>query len=335
MTDTTTQDPVPFFTEYGKHSSPVVRSLAYVACRGNEGVMGSTDCVVRATPTPSGNVTVDIGSYAILCRATGQANQMYVGRNLSQASVAIPATDATGPKSYLVIIRVENPYLPGEQWGYPNVPEDGPYVFTRVVGDGVTTATRKVTDLGNSWSAITLARVDVPASTGAITQSMITDLRPDTGFGGASGGVAASPQVSVYSTDKQMTTSEQLTSSSFVTWPTQAQWSVPVPPWATNAEITAAFNGCVCSTANFLGEIYGQFDGQQTNSLYILFYCSGTADTTNHLTLSKTMTIPTSMRGTTQPMSFKARRLSGSGKLSVVNGSVVTLRITFTQQLST
>lgn len=335
MVDATTHDPVPFFVEYGKHSSPLVRSLAYVACRGNEGVMGSTDCVVRATGTPSGSVTVDPGAYAILCRATGQNRQMYVGRNLTQATVNVPATDSTGPKSYLVCVRVENPFLPGEQWSYPSDPQDGPYIFTRVVGDGVTTSSKTISDLGNTWSAIALARVDVPVSTGAITQSMITDLRPNTGFGGASGGPAASPQVSVYSNSITMTTSEQLTSSSYVTWPTQAQWNVPVPAWATNADVEATFNGAVCSTATFTGEIYGQFDGQVTNSLAIITYCSATVDTTNHLSLLKTMAIPASMRGTTQPMLFKARRTAGSGKLSVVNGSVVNLRITFTQQLTT
>lgn len=91
--------------------------------------------------------------------------------------VAIAATGSAGGRSDLIVAQVEDPNMAGEPWQTPTNPAVGPYIFTRVIPN-VPAGTTSLRPLGYSGrSAIVLARVDLPASTGTVTASMITDLR--------------------------------------------------------------------------------------------------------------------------------------------------------------
>jgi hypothetical protein len=107
--------------------------------------------------------------------AAGGGDQSYAARMPTVDQVGIEPTTVDGGRSDLIIARVEDPFG-GETWPTPEDPEVGPYVFTRVIPD-VPPGTTSILDVDGDSTAITLARVDVPAATSAITAAMVTDLR--------------------------------------------------------------------------------------------------------------------------------------------------------------
>lgn len=182
-------EPVPWAIGGGAQmSATVARLLAYLGGGGEtEGVAAPTSCAVAAMPTPGASVRVAPGPYLIRNRALAGDYQDYVGMVRSQDVVNVTATSSAGPRSDLVVIRVENPFISGEPWQVPTDVANGPYVFTRVI-ENVPADTTSVHALNLGYTAITLARIDIPASTATITDAMITDLRtvvnPGTGTGG-------------------------------------------------------------------------------------------------------------------------------------------------------
>lgn len=287
-------DSVPWFTEGGaEHTSEVARLLAYAAFGGAEGIVGSGDLQVRALTSPGAAVRVTTGACAILNRAPGATYQAYAGRMPTSDQVSIASTGVSA-RSDLIIARVENPYSAGEPWPNPSNPKVGPYIYTRVIS-GVPKTTTSVRQVRANDSAITLARIDIPANTSSITQAMIKDLREmgrprrerrlytaspsgDENWAGNSGGA-------------------------WVKWPPSARWSVEVPSWATKVRIvmniagTQVLDGGVwCANAWQLGSsIMGQSvqidTGQPDGSQRV------------HMICADTRAIPSSMRGTVQQLS--------------------------------
>lgn len=174
-----TWDSVPWFIGGGaQHSPEVARLLAYAATNGAEGVVSPGDLKVAPLDVPGASVRVLAGACLVPNRAAGGIAQTYVGRNPSQDVVAIGATGSGAGRSDLVVARVEDPFMAGEPWDDPADPITGPYIFTRVISN-VPAGTTRLQDVpGHAGeSGIALARIDVPANTGAITTGMIKDLR--------------------------------------------------------------------------------------------------------------------------------------------------------------
>lgn len=170
-------DGVPWFVGGGaEHSPEVARLLSYAAFGGAEGIVGTGDLRVTEQDVPDDTVRVLPGACAILNRASAQEYQAYAARLPSADDVEISPTDSSGGRSDLIVARVEDPYLSGEPWDEPSDPAAGPYVYTRVVSN-VPDTTTSLQEVNPGESGIALARIDIPASTGTIEQSMITDLR--------------------------------------------------------------------------------------------------------------------------------------------------------------
>lgn len=226
-------DPVPWMVGGGaQHSANVGRNVAYAAFGGNEGVVNAADCEVRERTVPDGSVRVLPGTLAIKSRATGARDEMYVGRLPSTDTVAIAPTDFTGPRSDLIVARVEDPNEPGVVYPVPATPASGPYIYTRVIS-GVPAGTTTAAQAGGARTEIALARIDIPPSTGTITQAMIADLR-----------VLSQPRK-----DRNLVvvapTAESLLpkDSAYHAWPAAALTTLAVPSWATHLRASVLVGG--------------------------------------------------------------------------------------------
>lgn len=251
-------DSVPYFVEGGaEHSAEVMRTLAYAIFGGQEGILERLDFAVRELDTPGTAVQVWPGVAPILNRAPGAFSQMYVGRMPTATQVNITPTDSSGGRSDLVIARVENPLDGSGLWSPPSDATTGPYIFIRVI-EGVPAGTKSLTQLSNigPFSAVPLARIDIPASTGTVTDDMITDLRtivnPATGLGPAPNGPGAE-KLWTEASHSTTTTTLAKTQTAYQNFPAEANWTVNVPEWATAVDIL----GGVLNTKVETGDVWG------------------------------------------------------------------------------
>lgn len=223
---------VPLFiaNDTADHGGPVSRALVYAAYRGIEGVLGSTDFRVQETGTPGGSVDILPGVYAALARGPSQDLQSYSGAALTTTNLTIPATDSSGSRSDLIIVNVEDPNDGTGQWSTPSDAVNGPYEHIRRV-DNVPSGTTSVHDLSGSIgtrNAVTLARIDLPSSTGTVTNSEITDLRE----------LAAPLTLPVQrTTDGPSTTEEVILGSGYQPVPSTGSITVRVPPYAVMMDV--------------------------------------------------------------------------------------------------
>ncbi|MFF8575557.1 hypothetical protein ACF06L_30500 [Streptomyces sp. NPDC015408] len=171
-----TWDGIPWFVEGTAASEETLRLVVDAAMGGGEGVVGPADLLVTALDAPSGAVQLGPGAMIAKRRAAlGGGSQSYAARMPTVEQVDVAPTTVDGPRSDLVIARAEDPYG-GETWPAPEDPAVGPYVFTRVIPD-VPVGTTSVREVDPDSTAVTLARIDMPAGTTTTTSGMITDLR--------------------------------------------------------------------------------------------------------------------------------------------------------------
>lgn len=165
----------PWFIEGALHSAQVARNLTFTILNGVQGYIAPGDLTVSELAVPGTSVRVAPGTVAVTTQ--GLADEMYLGRLPVEEEVAIEATDATGARSDLICARVVNPEYEAPPGGWPSIdPDAGPFMLTWVI-PGVPSNTTSVEEIDPNMSAVALARVDIPLSTGTITQDMIVDLR--------------------------------------------------------------------------------------------------------------------------------------------------------------
>ncbi|MGY1502895.1 hypothetical protein ACW4TU_41075 [Streptomyces sp. QTS52] len=251
-----TWDGIPWFIEGTTASEETLRLVVEAAVCGGEGIVGPADLLVTALEAPAGAVQVGAGALVARRRAAaGGGAQSYAARLPTAEQVVIEATGVDGPRTDLIVARVEDPYG-GETWPEPEDPTVGPYVFTRVISD-VPPGTTSVLDIAPDSTAITLARVDVPASTSAVTAGMVTDLRqmarPRTQtvrrylFGAWTPPDDVGPVTDVWEV-----------------FPLGATWAERVPPWATHVSVHAHIAGLLHpDTAEAYGQVRVAFGEQR------------------------------------------------------------------------
>lgn len=318
-------DSVPWFTEGGaEHSSEVARLLAYAAFAGAEGIIGNSDLQVKALSTPGSSVQVTTGACAILNRAAGAKYQAYAARLPSADTVNVAATGATA-RSDLVIARIENPYSYGETWNQPADPAVGPYVFTRIIS-GVPNTTKRVKQVRPGDSAITLARIDIPANTSTITQSMIKDLRE-----------MANPRRRrvVRALRGTWDTPDEVGNTKYPSWeefPNGARWDIEVPEWATSATIMATWAQLDQRNAkDSYGRLRVAFGSVVTPETR--FHNDYTGNAQRHTFVGGgTVSIPSSMRGNVYDAVLEGCGESGyTGVLEADGGAAVFLDVEFVE----
>lgn len=218
-------DPTPWFVGGGAHHSPAVaRLLAYAGTSGQEGVVGPADFKVSPLGSPGASVTLAAGAAVILNRSAGGQQQSYVMRAPTSTSVGVAATGAS-PRSDLVVLRVEDPEF--SPWQVPTDPVAAQYVFPRII-QGVPANTTDAGSLNLGYSALAVARLDIPANTSAITSGMIKDVRRLTQPGSRREVLAGKSSIE----------NQDQTASTYQIFPSYGP-TVSVPRWATHAIVQA------------------------------------------------------------------------------------------------
>lgn len=323
---------VPWMIEGGaKHTVQVARNLSFLAAGGSEGVVQPNNLQVRELAIPGTSVRVAPGTAAILNRAAGAQDEAYVMRVGAQETVDVPPTDSTGGRSDMVVARVKNPWASGETWPDPADPAVGPYADLALISD-VPPNARTVADLGLSadHTMLPLARLDIPASTGTITQDMIVDLRR-----------LVAPRreqiVRIHNlTDGAV--GAALTNTSYEMWPRQANWDIEIPEWAVRAQVQAniAGYGIVEEESGIGGNVLGGFRtrlGSMTSDPVEYNYSApaglGWLDAGASFVAADHY-LDRSVRGTTQNLSFEGRYVSGTNThLETRAGTVVAFTVIF------
>jgi hypothetical protein len=271
------------------------------------------------------------GTCAIKNRADTARDEMFVGRLYGEADkVTLPATDSSGGKSYLIVARVENPYE-GDSYDPPEDPAKGPYIFTRVLGpqDGVTSTTTDAAALGLPDSMIALARIDLPASTGAITQGMIIDLRKLARVLTQHDYVVIAP-----------TSTSAVSSTAYTKWGgAEVQLVTTVPAWATHVKLRAIVGGATHGGSG-ASNVYGKLRVKLTSGTTTLtsedtsynLSAPGGADQSTVMFGSQPLAIPSGMLGKSVSITLEGNRSSGSSTgdtLSMTSGAMLSIEADF------
>lgn len=326
-----------------RHLAAQQRLLAYNAMEGQEGVMGSDHLAVMDLATPAGGIQVMPGAYSVLARHLGGAFEAYVGKLSEAETVSVSPTTSGGSRTDLVILRIENPYVSGSgSWAQPADPIDGPYAHIRVI-EGVPANTNHVSAHNNTWSAITLARITRPASTGIVDQSHITDLRSLAKLGEQRIIIIESPPAEPPPIAQQYWTEstpiadgDQLlkTEVVFTNFPNLASWQVPVPAWAQGMDINIILNPEI--DGSVVGEFRLTVAGDPANSVptdYNFNYTGGPGPERHVIMIGGTESLGANVRGKIVNMRLQARSTgndpSHPGKLMCNAGTRVNVWINF------
>lgn len=156
-----------------EHQVEVARQQTFDATGGAEGVSRPGNLKVQPLSVPGTKVRVAPGGALLVNRYPGGDGQSYTVRNDAQVEVDVSATGSGGRRSDLVVARVLDPQYEGQP---PTDPDDFDYARVEVI-QGVSSSTKTARDLNLNYPAIALARIDLPASTGTVQSSHITDLR--------------------------------------------------------------------------------------------------------------------------------------------------------------
>lgn len=315
-------DQVPWAISGSQLDAFVMRELANIATRDTEGIQLPGNCKVSATGTPSGQVSIAAGG--LIVRNRQAAGQSYVGYAPSSTLVSIAPTAGAG-RSDLVVATVRDPdFAPWSPYTDPTDILFGPYFYPEVIS-GVSSSTTTFAATGLTYSALALARIDIPAGTTNITNAMITDLRE-----------LAQPRASeAYDIQTVSSTQNILTSdTTYKDFPTNPL-SVKVPKWATHAQVIITLNQVRCDNdadANFRVNFGG------TTGPNVLFSFDKpafvTSDYEGTLVQVYAEINVTSMQGTTVTVKPQGQRVAGpTGNMRMTAQDFVAFQINFSERV--
>lgn len=314
-----------------EHSVEVARLLAYAATSGAEGVVEPASLRVTAQSTPNGTVSVRPGAALILNRYAGGGQQTYVLRNASATSVTIPATGAGGGRTDAIIARVLDPQ-------YEGAAPSNPVTFNYARLERIASVPSSLTDikqLNLTYPAVLLARVQIPASTGTITNGMITDLRK-----------VAIPRRETVLRTYNLTSGEGHALGNKGTYPTQSTWPLEsanamadfeIPAWATRVKVVVTWAGVKVPPGSVVGWVWAQI-GANANADRIITqavkYDSPNSTNTQRTTLvaADEKYVPAGLRGTSQklyPSGNVLSESSASARLTSDSGTAVVVQLEF------
>lgn len=313
-----TWDPTPWFIGGGAvHSPEVTRTLPYAALGGKEGIIVPGDLKVTALPVPGPQIRVAPGVAAILAKASGGSRQTYIARNPTDDVKDIAPTGSSS-RADLIVAQIMDPFMQGESWPQPEDPTAAAYVRTYVVPNVAPNATT----VPAGMTGIPLARLNIPASTGTITNSMVTDLRQ-----------LVAPRSSTYQQFVRVPGQWDLAASTTVPWPLQTSVDVVVPPWATHATMTGWLTGIKVTGATS-GYLYAAVNGKNFNAGFRYDETAANASRSNYVVAGKVelAAIPATP-GSTASFSVLGIRSGGTGALRCDStGSTLLWDITFTEE---
>lgn len=284
--------PVPIATLGAEHSAQQFRMMIKDLARDNQGVTTGSDLKVTALATPGAGVQVGDGS-AVIAGKVSPVQGYYNAYNIGSDTVDIAATGSTG-RSDMLVLRVEDPEYEGTR-----DPAVDPIVFFEVIPNVSSTAT--VPPAG--YSAVPLARIDIPASTATITNAMIKDLRQ----------VANPRRERVLAPYYYSGIIQEIsgTSTTWMSFPNLVLANLAIPSWAATAKIVFSATNLTLRNGNVFAGF--RFMLGTTEAAQVVWIDDNQGDTyRRHYvemveTIDLTTTAGAAMRGTTQPIRSRMR----------------------------
>jgi hypothetical protein len=218
---------VAFFTGGGAEHDATQTRLTLLG-DGSEGIIGGGSCKVRQLATAGAAVLIGDGALRIKGRVRPWQGS-YADYNIGDEQVAVPANDTANTRYDLLVVRVEDPQFEGTR-----DPLISDIIFPELI-TGVPAGTKTLAQAGRGgYSAIPLARLEIPATTSAVTNAMIVDLR-----------FLAAPRKEreVYRFDFATDDSLNIDEPADERFPQDAFWDIPIPPWATKAKMHGYVSG--------------------------------------------------------------------------------------------
>lgn len=305
-----------------EHTPESARRLVYASTGGAEGVGGANDLKVLPLAVPGAGARVVIGSGLIKSNYVGGETQTYMGTVYTQETVSIAATGSGAGRSDLIIMRVEDPFAAGSPWDTPTPIETSPYIHIRVIS-GVPAGTTRVQDVPGraTDTALTLARIDLPASTATVTEAMITDLRS-----------LAQPRTKTFRhRENAPATNSDMSSDTAVQWPPVGVW-VNIPEWATHVWLNGEVSGAIALSAASSGDLWLRFGPTLTTQITPYNEQGGFGSRLSYPVGSK-IAIPEALRGTSVQVVPFAKRNAGTGSLRSYWGTVLELDLLWVEEV--
>lgn len=228
-----------------EHTPEAARRALYASTSGAEGVGGVSDLRVLPLSVPGQGVRVTVGSALIPSRYVGGGTQTYMGTVTSQETVDITPTGSGQTRHDLIVMVIEDPFAAGSTYSPPPTEEipNAPYAHIRVIS-GVPANTTRVQNIGAyaNLTALTLARITLPPSTGTVQSGMITDLR-EVAQPRRSEVVFARPRIAADDTAQRYLTATYASGGEFFPGGggSPNEFQVDIPRWATRMVIDASW----------------------------------------------------------------------------------------------
>ncbi|MFK8851262.1 hypothetical protein [Streptomyces sp. Ac-502] len=309
----------PIAVTGGEHTAQMFRMMVRDLSRANEGITEGDHLKVTALSTPGAGVQVADGSATIIGRVS-PVQGSYNTYNIGSATVGITATGGT-TRSDMVVLRVEDPEYEGSK-----NPSQCAYfdVIPNVSSSAVT--------VPSGYSAIPLARIDIPASTATITNSMIVDLRK-----------VANPRRERILLPYYYPTSLVQISGTSETWqtfpalgsatPPGSMVKVAIPAWAATAKVIFAATNLYLSD----GYVFGGFRfklGSVEAAEWVSIDDNASGVRRAYIEMIETIDLTTTagaaMRGTTQSLFSRMRtRSTNAGKIGVDGATTFKVDVEF------
>lgn len=312
----------PMAVTGGEHTSQMFRMMIRDLARGNQGITEGSHLKVSALSTPGAGVQVADGS-GIIKGVVSAVQGHYTAYNIGADTVPIGATGGT-PRSDMLILRVQDPAYEGSL-------DPSACASFEVVPNVSSSATT----VPSGYSAIPLARIDIPASTATITNAMIKDLRKVANpriERHVEAFYAADPLVEISGTSETWKTHPSLPSAS----PAGEMFEVAIPAWAAKAKVIFSVDGLRLADGNVWGGFRFMLGTKEAAQWVSIDDNQGSAARRVPVrmaeTISLTDTAGAAMRGTTQSLFSRMRtRSSNAGKIGVDATTTFILDIEFTE----
>ena len=241
----------PYAIDGARTTSALARLAAYTTGGGRSGVAKPDSLKVLPLEVPGNGLRITAGGATILNHYQANPDQVYVVSN--PGIHVVPAASMPAPRPttahYLVCIVVGDTEF--NQAGHPFMPttldpgDAATFEYVRIVLVPCAANTSSFEELGLSYPAYALARIEVPPNTSTITAAMITNLR-----------TLAQPRQDRQVIMGTLPPNEGLGDYPSERWPSW-QPVVYVPPWATRAMMMTTLSGIVVID----GETHGGLRG--------------------------------------------------------------------------
>ncbi|MFD6534947.1 hypothetical protein [Streptomyces goshikiensis] len=288
----------PLLTNGATHSAQTFRMMVKDLARGAEGVTEGGDLKVAPLTVPGGGVLVGDGSGIIRGRAVPWQGH-YTAYNIGTEQVTIAPTGGT-PRTDMVVLRVLDPEYEGSR----NPAKDKIVAFEVVSGVSAAATTPPP-----GFSAIPLARINLPANTGTITAAMITDLRR----------IANPRRERRIQMVRGFPYSQAPRGADWwADWPPEARVQFEVPSWAVTANIVTQIG------VRFSGQPHTRWRhkfGPLFGAEVVMDDDAISGSSRGTIMLADTPQITPALRGTAQILSLQHNALPGSFDIDVNAGS--------------